>query len=100
MTDFPGAHAKFQISSEGASWQTWSRDGRKIYFASGNKLRTVEIRNPETFELGNTETITTLDAVDPIDFAPDGRLLVLKPVSGGETEPIRVVLHFPETVAR
>ncbi|MBZ5571368.1 MAG: serine/threonine-protein kinase [Acidobacteriia bacterium] len=100
VTDFPGAHAKFQISSEGASWQTWSRDGRKIYFASGNKLRTVEIRNPETFELGNTETITTLDAVDPIDFAPDGRLLVLKPVSGGETEPIRVVLHFPETVAR
>jgi hypothetical protein len=29
-----------------------------------------------TMELGNTETITTLNGVNPIAIAPDGRLLV------------------------
>jgi len=36
----------------------------------------------------------------PVAFAPDGRLLVLKPVSGGQTEPLHLVLHFPETIEK
>lgn len=97
VTDFPGVHSKFQISSDGAYWHAWSHDGKHLYFANGNKLLASEIRNPDTMEFSNTETVTTLDGVQPVAFAPDGRLLVLKAVNGGQTEPLHILLHFSES---
>jgi Tol biopolymer transport system component len=100
VTDFPGVHSKFQISSDGAYWHSWSHDGKHLYFANGNKLLASEIRNPDTMEFSNMETVTTLDGVQPVGFGPDGRLLVLKPVSGGRIEPLHIVLHFPESLEK
>lgn len=99
VTDFPGAHSKMQISSEGAYWHAWSHDGKQLYFANGKKLMVAEIRNPETMELGGTAPVTTLDA-QPLGFGNDGRLLVLKSANGQQTEPLRMVLHFPETLGK
>ncbi len=100
VTDFPGVHSKFQISTDGAYWHSWSRDGKRLYFANGNKLLASEIRNPDTMEFSSTEAVTGLEGVQPIAFAPDGRLLVLKPLSGAQTEPLHIVLHFPESIGR
>jgi Tol biopolymer transport system component/tRNA A-37 threonylcarbamoyl transferase component Bud32 len=99
VTDFPGAHAKMQISSEGADWHAWSHDGKRLYFANGKKLMATEIRNPETMELGSTAVVTTLDD-RPVGFGSDGRLLVLKSNNGQQAEPLRMVLHFPETLGK
>jgi Tol biopolymer transport system component/tRNA A-37 threonylcarbamoyl transferase component Bud32 len=99
ITDFPGAHSKMQISSEGAFWHAWSHDGKSLYFANGKKLMVTEIRNPETMELGGTTMVTTLDA-RPLGFGSDGRLLVLKSTNGQQAEPLRMVLHFPETLGK
>jgi eukaryotic-like serine/threonine-protein kinase len=99
ITDFPGAHSKMQASSEGAFWHAWSHDGKKLYFADGKKLMEMEIRNPDTMELGGTTVVTTLDA-DPVGFGTDGRLLVLKANNGQQAEPLRMVLHFPETLGK
>jgi len=100
VTDFPAVHSKFQISSDGAYWHAWSHDGKHLYFANGNKLLASEIRNPDTMEFSNTEVVTTLEGVQPIAFAPDGRLLVLKPLGGGKIEPLHLVLHFPESLGK
>jgi Tol biopolymer transport system component len=100
VTDFPAVHSKFQISSDGAYWHAWSHDGKHLYFANGNKLSASEIRDPDTMEFSNTEVVTTLEGVQPIAFAPDGRLLVLKPLGGGKIEPLHLVLHFPESLGR
>jgi len=100
VTDFPGAHAKWQISTDGAYWFQWSRDGRRLYFANGTNLLAVGVSNPDTMELGKTEVVTKLESLQPVGFAPDGRLLVLKPVKGGQAEPIHLVLHFTESLAR
>jgi hypothetical protein len=43
--------------------------------------------------------VTTLDA-DPVGFGTDGRLLVLKANNGQQAEPLRMVLHFPETMGK
>jgi eukaryotic-like serine/threonine-protein kinase len=100
VTDFPGVHSKFQISSDGVFWHAWSHDGKRLYFANENKLLASEIRNPDTMEFSNTETVTTLDGAQPVAFAPDGRLLVLKPVNGARTEPLHIVLHFAESIEK
>jgi eukaryotic-like serine/threonine-protein kinase len=99
ITDFPGAHSKMQVSSEGAFWHAWSHDGKKLYFANGNKLMVTEIRNSETMELGGTTLVATLDA-HPLGFGSDGRLLVLKSTNGQQAEPLRMVLHFPESLGK
>jgi Tol biopolymer transport system component len=99
ITDFPGAHSKMQVSSEGAFWHAWSHDGKRLYFANGKKLMATEIRNPETMELGGTAMVTMLDA-QPLAFGNDGRLLVLKSANGQQTEPLRMVLHFPESLGK
>ncbi|MFZ0804372.1 MAG: hypothetical protein WAN70_19560, partial [Terriglobales bacterium] len=99
ITDFPGAHSKMQVSSEGAFWHAWSHDGKRLYFANGKKLMATEIRNPETMELGGTAMVTMLDA-QPLAFGKDGRLLVLKSANGQQTEPLRMVLHFPESLGK
>jgi eukaryotic-like serine/threonine-protein kinase len=99
VTDFPGAHSKMQISSEGAFWHAWSHDGKRLYFANGNKLMAAEIRNPETLELGGTAVVTTIDA-EPLGFGSDGRLLVLKSANSGQTEPLQIVLHFVESLEK
>lgn len=99
ITDFPGAHSKMQVSSEGAFWHAWSHDGKRLYFTNGKKLMVTEIRNPETMELGGTALVTTLDA-QPLGFGSDGRLLVLKATNGQQAEPLRMVLHFPESLGK
>jgi len=99
ITDFPGAHSKMQVSSEGALWHAWSNDGKTLYFANGKKLTATEIRNPETMELGGTAVVTTLDA-EPVGFGSDGRLLVLKSNNDQQGEPLRMVLHFPESLPK
>lgn len=99
MTDFPGAHSKMQITSQGASWYTWSHDGKRLYFANSGKVSAVEIRNPETMEIGGTEVITTIDS-EPLGFGNDGRLLVLKSTKGQQSEPLRLVLHFAEALGK
>jgi len=100
VTDFPGVHAKRQISSDGAYWHAWSRDGKHLYFANGSKLFASEIRNPDTMEFSNTENVATLDGLQPVSLGPDGRLLALKNVGGGQSEPFHIVMHFPESLGR
>jgi hypothetical protein len=51
-------------------------------------------------EFSNIETVATLDGVQPVAFAPDGRLLVLKPVGGAQAEPLHIVLHFPQSLEK
>jgi hypothetical protein len=83
-----------------AYWNAWSQDGKRLYFANGNKLFAAAIPDPNTMDFSNTETVTTLDGVLPVAVTPDGRLLALKPVSGGKTEPMHLVLHFPEMIEK
>jgi Tol biopolymer transport system component len=99
VTDFPGVHSKVQVSSDGTFWHQWSRDGKRLYSASGKKLLATEIRNPDKLELGSTTTLAMLD-VTPLRVASDGRVLVLKRVNGELTEPLRMVTHFPETLGK
>jgi eukaryotic-like serine/threonine-protein kinase len=101
VTGLPNASGKWQVSRGGANWARWSRDGKRLYFGIGDKLLSAEVSNPDTMELGATQEITTLESTEePVDFAPDGRLLVRKRASGQRVEPMRMVLHFTEALPR
>jgi Tol biopolymer transport system component/predicted Ser/Thr protein kinase len=50
---FPPAGGKWQISNGGGTEPSWGRDGKEIYFLSGSKLKTVDVRaSGASFEAG------------------------------------------------
>jgi Tol biopolymer transport system component len=97
VTDFPGMHAKVQVSTEGVSWAGWAHDGKRLYFSHGNTLYAANMPNPDNLEFGNTETITTLNGVNPIAIALDGRLLVQRDANGA---PLQIVLNLQASLPK
>ena len=51
-------------------------------------------------EFSNTEAVTTLEGVQPIAFAPDGRPVGAEAAWRRKIEPLHLVLHFPETLGK
>ncbi|HEX6324002.1 MAG TPA: winged helix-turn-helix domain-containing protein [Vicinamibacterales bacterium] len=43
VVSFPGAGAKCQLSTDGGSEPVWSRDGRELYYRSGDRLMRVDV---------------------------------------------------------
>jgi hypothetical protein len=41
-----------EIVNGGDDYASWSRDGKQLYYSSGDKLMIVPIQNPEKFEFG------------------------------------------------
>ncbi len=96
VTAFPGPGGKWQLSNGGGSDPAWSADGRKLYYTSGDKLMAVPIQNVETFEFGAPAALpihlNEFAALGPP--APGERFPALKPVSGGQSHPQEVILHW------
>ena len=93
---FPGPGAVVQISSGGGDEPIWSRDGRHLWYRSGEDFVMATIA-PGAGQVSVTSRVTVHTGAYPTgvihaswDIAPDGRLLVIKPV--GEPSQI-VVVH-------
>jgi Tol biopolymer transport system component len=95
VTNFPAVSSKIQVSTEGVFWYTWSRDGKKLYFSHGDGLFSAEMPSPDKLEFGKVENIGTMNGASPIDFAPDGRLLIVKSRTESALEPFRLILNVP-----
>ena len=85
---YPGPGGKWQISTEGGTEPVWNRNGRELFFRSGNKMMAVEVATqPELFR-GQTQDAlrgTVLSDHDwprlplPMMCPPDGqRFLMVK----------------------
>jgi eukaryotic-like serine/threonine-protein kinase len=103
---YPGPGGKWQISTEGGNEPAWSRNGRELFYRSGNKMMAVEVTTQPTFSAGKPNALFEGQylAVErgltgtAYDVSPDGqRFLMVK-----QTEPstsvtqINVVLNWFE----
>ena len=96
VTAFPGPGGKWQISTSGGTLASWSPDGKHLYYANADKLMSVTIQNPETFEFGAPLAlpIHLNDFVSVGPVAAGERFPALKALSGGQSLPQEVILNW------
>ena len=81
---FPVGGGKWQISTSGGLMPTWSRDGRSLYFVSGQSVMAVDVDTKGVFSPGVPRVLFTgpYDLRTVIqrnyDVGPDGRFLMVK----------------------
>ena len=100
VTAFPDAGGKWQLSNGGGNLPSWAPDGKQIYYTIGDKLMSVPITNPETFEFGAPVQmplhVNEFAAIGPV--ASGGRFPALKALSGGQSHPQEVILNWTGTL--
>jgi serine/threonine protein kinase/Tol biopolymer transport system component len=106
---YPGPGGKWQISTEGGREPVWNRNGRELFYRSGDKMMAVEITAQPSFIVGKPRMLfegryRPTPATSPnYDVSPDGqRFLMLKPVEQAQSTPtqINVVLNWFEELKR
>jgi serine/threonine-protein kinase len=108
---YPGLGGKFQISTGGGNEPQWSRDGRELFYRSGNKMIAVAIATEGGFVAGKPRQLFEGNYITTLagwvranyDVSPDGqRFLMLKRVDQGRERlaQINVVLNWSEELKR
>jgi eukaryotic-like serine/threonine-protein kinase len=102
---YPGPGGKWQISTEGGTEPTWNRNGRELFYRSGDKMMAVDISTQPSFAPGKAKALfqghyqPTPGTLPNYDVSPDGqRFLMIKPSEQGQVAPtqINVVLNWFE----
>ncbi len=87
---FPGPGGRVQVSTGGGAQPVWSRDGNRLIYRSGGWFIAARVQRTPTFAVISRDTLFRDEfvyATNPhanYDVAPDGRLVVLEPLGGGE----------------
>jgi eukaryotic-like serine/threonine-protein kinase len=108
---YPGPGGKWQISTDGGNEPQWSRNGKELFYRSGNKMMAVDIATQTGFAAakprqlfeGRYMVTSTGWARPNYDVSPDGqRFLMLKPVEPEQAPvtQINVVLNWSEELKR
>ena len=63
---YPGPGGKWLISTEGGTEPAWNRNGRELFYRSGNKMMAVETTTQPTFTAGKPRVL-----FEGQDFTPD-----------------------------
>jgi Tol biopolymer transport system component/predicted Ser/Thr protein kinase len=102
---YPGPGGKWQISTEGGTEPAWNRNGRELFYRSGNKMMAVDITTQPGFAAGTPRMLfegryeTAPFPTTNYDVSPDGqRFLMVKPSEQEQAAPtqINVVLNWFE----
>jgi Tol biopolymer transport system component len=106
---YPGPGGKWQISTEGGTEPIWNRNGRELFYRSGDKMMAVDIAIQPSFAAGKPKVLfegpyqPTPTTAPNYDVSPDGqRFLMLKPSEQAQAAPtqINVVLNWFEELKR
>jgi serine/threonine-protein kinase len=106
---YPAPGGKWRISADGGTEPMWNRNGRELFYRSGNRMMSVAIiaqpefsaERPTVLFEGQYETTLVTNA--NYDVSPDGqRFLMLKASGAQEDAPtqINVVLNWFEELRR
>jgi eukaryotic-like serine/threonine-protein kinase len=102
---YPGQGGKWQISTEGGTEPVWNRNGRELFYRSGDKMMAVDVSTQPGFAASTPRMLFEGRYEHPpvplhnFDVSPDGQhFLMLKPVDQEQAAPtqINVVLNWFE----
>jgi serine/threonine protein kinase len=54
---FPGGEGKWQVSVDGGQWPHWGKSGKRIYWAQGQDIMTVDVETDPAVRLGSPELL-------------------------------------------
>jgi eukaryotic-like serine/threonine-protein kinase len=107
---YPGSGGKWQISTEGGTEPIWNRNGKELFYRSGDKMMAVDIATQPSFGAGKPHMLFHGDYVPTAikmpyyDVSPDGQhFLMIKPVDQEQAAAptqINVVLNWFEELKR
>jgi eukaryotic-like serine/threonine-protein kinase len=105
---FPGPGERITISTEGGNEPVWSRNGREVFYRTGDAMMVVDVATRPTFSAGKPRRLferryePTLALWPNYDVTSDGqRFLVVKTLDQDPTPPqINVVLNWFDELKR
>ena len=109
MQSYPGPGGKWQISVNGGREPAWNRNGRELFYRSGDKMMAVDISTQSGFAAGKPRTLfegqyePTVFTVANYDVSPDGqRFLMLKRSEKEAAVPtqVNIVLNWFDELKR
>ena len=107
---YPGPGGKWQVSTErGGQEPVWNRNGRELFYRSGNRMMAVDIATRPAFTAGRPQMLFDRSYVSnqlpqtlPVyDVSPDGqRFLMVKEGERPAAPPVEVVVNWTEHLKR
>jgi Tol biopolymer transport system component len=105
---FEASGAKTQVSTDGGLEPVWSRDGRNLFYMSGDKTMVVDVQTKPTFTAGTPRVafagryLPSPNNVSGYDVSLDGkRLLKVQPTNAEHADSqINVVINWFEELKR
>jgi len=104
---YPGSGPWHQVSTDGGREPVWSRDGRELFYRSGDRMMVVDVAAGPELSIGLPRVLFEghylmgFGGGNMYDVTPDGQrfLMVRQPPDAAPTE-IRVVLNWAEELKR
>lgn len=102
VTDWPAASRRWTVSSGGGSDPVWARDGRELFYRSGDRMMAVAVASTGPFSAGEPrELFRGPFLIDPFgdqsyDVAADGRFLMIERTPGVQVDLQVTVNWLPE----
>ncbi len=102
VREFQESGRKWRVSTGGGSLPGWRRDGKELFYISGENLMAVEVKEVgANFEASVPRLLFAKAGMVGYDVSRDGqRFLVGVALEEGSTEPIAVVLNWTADLKR
>jgi Tol biopolymer transport system component len=107
---YPGPGGKWQVSTDGGTEPAWNRNGRELFYRSGNKMMAVETMTSPSFSAGKPRVLFEGEYAvteypqlgSDYDVSADGQrfLMVKETARTVSNEQINVVLNWLEELKR
>jgi hypothetical protein len=97
---FPGPGERMEVSAEGGEYPLWSRDGKELFYWTGDGIMSVEVQTNGVFSAGGQRRLFDSSGFFNFfdrgyDIAPDGkRLLMIRRDPGSVPSQLNVVLNW------
>jgi serine/threonine-protein kinase len=106
---FPPGGGKWQVSTDGGTEPVWNRNGRELFYRSGDRMMAVDVVTQPSFSSGRPRQLFEgkyVSSLFPLtgfayDVSPDGqRFLMIEETGATTAAQINVVLNWAEELTR
>jgi Tol biopolymer transport system component/predicted Ser/Thr protein kinase len=104
VTDYPGPGERIRVSTGGAQYLRWSRDGRELlYLSTDQHMMSVPVKTSPSLKLGPPTALFAVNgtAWAGFDVSPDGkRFLAIVPKIVANELPLNVIVNWTSEVGK